>query len=82
VGSAWNEGNIPSDDPALLHDYYSTVGGELRFNMGSWYAYPTTVNVAAAYALDAAKYVNPVFDVPEVDYDPQWRVYLNIGFGF
>jgi Tol biopolymer transport system component len=82
VGSAWNEGNIPSDDPALLNDYYSTVGGELRLNMGSFYAYPTTVNVAAAYALDAAKYVNPIFDVPEVDYDAQWRVYLNIGFGF
>jgi hypothetical protein len=82
VASAWNTGNLPSDDPALTSDYYSNVGVELRFNMGSFYSYPATVNTVAAYALDNAKYVNPIFDVPEVDYDPQWRFYLNIGFGF
>ncbi len=82
VASAWNEGNLPSDDPALDRDYYSNIGGELRLNMGSFYSYPATVNVVAAYALDKAKYVNPIFDVPVVNYDPQWRYYLNIGFGF
>lgn len=82
MASAWNEGNIPSDDPALERDYYSNIGGELRMNLGSWYTYPTTVNVAAAYALDDATYVNPLFDTPVVEYTPQWSVYLNIGFGF
>ncbi|HXV14822.1 MAG TPA: hypothetical protein VEC56_11510 [Candidatus Krumholzibacteria bacterium] len=82
VASAWNSGNLPSDDPTLEKDYYSNVGVELRLNMGSFYSYPTTVNVAGAYALEEARYVNPVFDVPVVEYDPQWRVYLNLGFGF
>ncbi len=82
VASAWNQGNLPSDDPTVDKDYYANVGAELRLNMGSFYSYPTTVNVAAAYALDDATYVNPVFDVPVVEYDPQWRVYLNLGFGF
>lgn len=82
AASAWNKGNLPSDDPTLDSDYYSGVGGELRLNMGSFYSYPTTINVVAAYALDDATYVNPIFDVPAVEYDPQWRYYLNIGFGF
>jgi Tol biopolymer transport system component len=82
AASAWNTGNLPTDDPALGRDYYANIGGELRFNMGSFYSYPTAINVAGAYALDDAQYVNPVFDVPEVDYDPQWRFYLNVGFGF
>ncbi len=82
AATAWNNGNLPSDDPTLERDYYSNVGVELRLNMGSFYAYPTTIQTVAAYALDDAKYVNPIFDVPEVDYEPQWRFYLNIGFGF
>jgi hypothetical protein len=82
IGSAWNDGNLPSDDPALGRDYYSTVGGELRFNLGSFYNYPTTINVTGAYALDDAVYRNPVFNVPDVVYDPQWRFYLVMGFTF
>jgi Tol biopolymer transport system component len=82
AASAWNEGNLPTDDPALERDYYSNVGGELRMNLGSWYMYPTTVSVVGAYALDNATYVNPIFDIPVVEYTPQWTFYLNIGFGF
>jgi hypothetical protein len=58
------------------------VGGELRFNLGSFYNYPTAVNFTAAYALDGAVYRNPVFNVPDVVYDPQWRYYLVMGFTF
>jgi outer membrane protein assembly factor BamA len=82
VASAWNEGNLPTDDPTLERDYYSNVGGELRMNLGSWYMYPTTVNMTWAYALDNATYVNPIFDIPVVEYTPQWTFYLTIGFGF
>lgn len=82
IGSAWNDGNLPGDDPALGRDYYSTVGGELRFNLGSFYNYPTAVNVMAAYAMDDAVYRNPVFNVPDVVYDPQWRYYFVMGFTF
>ncbi len=82
AASAWNTGNLPTDDPLLTRDYYSNVGAELRLNMGSFYSYPATVQTVVAYALDDAQYVNPIFDVPVVDYDPQWRFYLNIGFGF
>ena len=82
AATAWNQGNLPSDDPTLERDYYSSVGGELRLNMGSFYSYPATVQTVVAYALHDAKYINPIFEVPVVDYDPQWRFYLNIGFGF
>jgi outer membrane protein assembly factor BamA len=82
VGSAWNNGNLPSDDPALGKDYYSTVGGEMRVNLGSFYSYPTAINVTAAYALDNAVYQNPLSNVLNVVYDPQWRFYLVMGFTF
>ncbi len=82
VASAWNNGNLPTDDPDIPRDYYSTVGGELRLNLGSFYTYPTTVNFMAAYALDEAVYINPILGVPSVFYDPQWRYYLIMGFSF
>jgi hypothetical protein len=76
AAGAWNHSATPDDN-------FASVGGELRLNMGSFYSYPTTVNFAAAYALDDAQYENPVFeDAPIVLYDPQWRFYLNVGFGF
>jgi len=76
AANAWNGDEIPGD-------YYSTVGGELRLNLGSFYMYPTTVNFTAARALDRAVYVNPVFaDAPPVVYDPQWRYYVVMGFTF
>ena len=84
MGSAWNHGNLPSDDTAAYQnrDYYHSAGGELRLNLGSFYSYPTTVNFTAAYAIDKAKYTNPLFSVPDVIYDPQWRYYLVMGFTF
>jgi outer membrane protein assembly factor BamA len=84
MGSAWNHGNLPSDDTASYQnrDYYHSAGGELRLNLGSFYSYPTTVNFTAAYAIDKAKYTNPLFSVPDVIYDPQWRYYLVMGFTF
>jgi Tol biopolymer transport system component len=81
AGNAWND-DFPGDS-YNPDDYYKSVGGELRLNLGSFYNYPTTVNFTAAYALDEAIYVNPVFsDVPPVVYDPQWRWYLVMGFTF
>ena len=82
AASAWNDGNLPTDDPTLDRNYYSNVGGELRLNMGSFYSYPTTVNFAAAYAIDPAVYVNPIAAVAPVYYDPQWRYYVVVGFSF
>ncbi|HET6350100.1 MAG TPA: hypothetical protein VFH88_13555, partial [Candidatus Krumholzibacteria bacterium] len=74
-GGAWNSKSTPDN-------YYSSAGGELRLNMGSFYSYPTTVNFMAAYAIDRAVYRNPIFNVPDVIYDPQWRYYLQVGFSF
>jgi hypothetical protein len=84
VGSAWNHGNLPADDTSAYQnrDYYHSTGGELRLNLGSFYSYPTTVDFTAAYAIDRAKYTNPLFSVPDVIYDPQWRYYLVMGFSF
>jgi Tol biopolymer transport system component len=82
AASAWNEGTLPQDDPKVDRTYYQTVGGELRLNMGSFYSYPTTVNVMAAYAMDEAVYVNPIASVAPILYDPQWRYYVLMGFSF
>lgn len=84
AASAWNHGNLPTDDPEVGRDYYSSAGGELRLNMGSFYSYPTTVNFTAAYAIDEAVYVNrnAILGVAEVVYSPQWRYYLIVGFSF
>ncbi|HEU4365857.1 MAG TPA: BamA/TamA family outer membrane protein, partial [Candidatus Krumholzibacteria bacterium] len=82
AASAWNNGNLPTDDPDVNRDYYSSVGGELRLNMGSFYSYPTTVNFTAAYAVDEAVYVNPIASVAPILYDPQWRYYVVVGFSF
>ncbi len=59
-----------------------SVGGELRLNLGSFYAYPMAVDFTAAYALDAATFVNPLFPDNAVRNDPQWRYYLTVGFTF
>ncbi len=82
AASSWNNGNLPGDDPAVGRDYYRSAGGELRLNMGSFYSYPTTVNFMAAYALDAAVYQNPILGIPPVNYEPQWRYYVLMGFSF
>lgn len=75
-GGAWNSETTPDA-------YYTSAGGELRLRLGSFYNYPTAINFTAAYAMDEARYVNPVFtDVPDVIYDPQWRYYVVIGFTF
>jgi hypothetical protein len=50
--------------------------------MGSFYSYPTAVNFTAAYAMDKAVYQNPILGTPPVNYDPQWRYYMIIGFSF
>jgi outer membrane protein assembly factor BamA len=75
IGSAWNSDRTPDNT-------YSSAGGELRLNLGSFYSYPTAINFSAAYAIDDAVYRNPVFNVPDVVYDPQWRYYLVVGFTF
>jgi len=87
AASAWNHGATPVDNdvdenPLSDKDYYSSVGGELRLAMGSFYSYPTTLNVSAAYAMDQAQYANPIFDVPVVTYDRQVRWYMMLGFNF
>jgi hypothetical protein len=61
---------------------YRSAGGELRLNMGSFYSYPTTLSVTGAYAMDKAVYKNPIASVAPVDYDPQWRYYVVMGFSF
>jgi len=65
-----------------VNDFKRSVGGELRLNMGSFYAYPTTVMFSAAYALDSAEFRNPLFPDNTVLNDPQWRYYFTMGFTF
>lgn len=85
-GAAWNSTAPWESNYNGSNKYYSSAGGELRFNLGSFYSYPTAVNFTAAYAIDKAKYHNPLLKVSDngsdVIYDPQWRYYLVMGFTF
>ena len=57
-------------------------GFEVRLNMGSFYSYPTTVNVASAYSLDEVVFFNPVFTTEPIIGEKEWRHYVTIGFTF
>ena len=71
AGKAWNGDRFDLDN--LKRD----VGAELRLDALSYYAFPTKVSFAAAYALD---------DIPAVEYRParegDWRFYFNLLFTF
>ncbi|MFC1682908.1 BamA/TamA family outer membrane protein [Candidatus Zixiibacteriota bacterium] len=71
AGKAWN------DDSLNFNDIKRDVGGELRLDGLSYYAFPTKVSFAAAYGLD---------DIPAVENRPAqkggWRFYFNLLFNF
>jgi outer membrane protein assembly factor BamA len=74
--NAWNKTELKD------HDYKKSLGYEVRLNMGSWYAYPTTVSVTGAYPLDEVIFFNPVYTTEPVINEKQWRYYVSVGFTF
>lgn len=70
VGKAW-DGDVGDADPTFgrtgpLRD----VGGQLRFDLISFYSMPTRVQVDVAYGLD------------EVDNQDPWKLYLTVLFNY
>jgi hypothetical protein len=65
----------------VSNDIYTSVGGEVRVMLNSWYAYPTAINFTAARSLDQSVFFLPTFDLLTF-HDPQWRYYLTLGFVF
>ncbi len=71
-GNAWNgENNFKN----WKRDY----GAELRMEMFSFYSYPTSLFINAAYGLDRISFTE---NNQNVNYDPSWRYYLGVLFGF
>jgi hypothetical protein len=63
-------------------DFKNSAGFELRFNLGSFYSYPTTVNVTSAYSMDEVTFFNPAFSREPVLHEKAWRHYVTVGFNF
>lgn len=74
--NAWNKAELRD------YGYKKSAGYEVRLNMGSFYAYPTTVNFVSAYPLDDAVFFNPsIINRPIVN-EKKWRYYVTVGFTF
>lgn len=80
-GGVFYEGGKAWDSHLQFNGFKTSVGGELRLMLGSYYSYPTAIQFVAARSLDTAVYEVPVTN-SETIYEPQWRYYLQIGFTF
>ncbi|MCH7548228.1 MAG: hypothetical protein IH969_01610 [Candidatus Krumholzibacteriota bacterium] len=76
IVNAWDDGGFP------VQGYKRTAGYELRLNLGSFYAYPTTISFTGAYGLDSVVFVNPLFPENSVLNEPRWLYYFTMGFTF
>lgn len=72
-GNAWDEKNTK------LSDFKKDIGGELRLQAFSWYVFPTSIFLNAAYGLDQ---FTKRFQGEDVTYGKEWRVYFGMLFGF
>jgi Tol biopolymer transport system component len=73
LGNAWN-GKIPG-----LDSFKKGAGMELRFQMNSYYLFPTNLFFNAAYGFDR---VTRQINNETINYGKEWRFYGGILFGF
>jgi hypothetical protein len=78
MGNAWN------GKDAKLKDFKKDIGAELRLQAFSYYVYPTSFALNAAYGLDEFKRKFPSTSgvEKEVTYGKEWRFYFTMLFGF
>ncbi len=77
IGDAWN------GKATKLSDFKKDVGAELRLQMFSWYIYPTSIAINAAYGIDQFSKVFPSSTEEKlVTYGKEWRFYFTLLFGF
>ncbi|CAN5652831.1 hypothetical protein BH10BAC5_BH10BAC5_03890 [soil metagenome] len=73
IGNAWEENNVS------LKDFKKDVGAELRLQAFSYYVFPTSIFLNAAYGLDE---FTKRFRGADVTYGKEVRLYFGILFGF
>jgi hypothetical protein len=73
LGNAWN-GKMPG-----LDSFKKGAGMELRFQMNSYYLFPTNLFFNAAYGFDK---VTRQINNETINYGKEWRFYGGILFGF
>ncbi len=78
VGNAWNGKDVK------LKDFKKDVGAELRLQTYSYYVYPTSFALNAAYGMDEFSRVFPstTNENKTVTYGKEWRFYFTMLFGF
>ncbi|MGA2669787.1 MAG: hypothetical protein ABSF32_12890, partial [Ignavibacteria bacterium] len=78
MGNAW-DGNATK-----LKDFKKDIGAELRLQTYSYYVYPTSFALSAAYGLDQFSNIFPSTTNTNqlVTYGKEWRFYLTVLFGF
>jgi hypothetical protein len=72
-------GNAWDGKDTKLKDFKKDVGAELRLQAFSFYVFPTSIFVNAAYGLDQ---FTKVFRNTTVTYGKEWRFYAGMLFGF
>jgi len=73
--SAFAEYGNAFDGKIKFDDFKTSVGGELRLETSSFYAYPTRFSLTAAYGLDE-------FENTGVVYGKEWKFYFGLTFGY
>ncbi len=73
IGNAWN-GQFPATE-----EFKKGVGAELRVKMNSFYLFPTSLFISAAYAFDKA---DKVVRGEKIEFGKEWKIYGGITFDF
>lgn len=73
VGDAWEESDFN------IKNLKKDVGAELRLQAWSFYEFPTSIFVSAAYGLDE---FSRIFLNKNVTYGKEWKFYFGVLFGF
>jgi len=73
IGDAWEESDFN------IHNLKKDLGLELRLQAFSFYAFPTSIYVNAAYGLDKFE---RIFLNKNVTYGKEWKFYFGVLFGF
>jgi hypothetical protein len=73
LGNAWN-GNFPSFD-----SFKKGLGAEIRLKMNSFYLFPTSLFLNAAYSFDK---FSRIIEGETINYGKEWSFYGGILFDF
>lgn len=81
AGVFYDYGNAFNSDKIQFSDFKNTAGVEIRFDLFSFYNFPTRIFFNAAYGLDRFTKIEK-FNQLELNYGKEWRYYVGILFGY